>query len=112
MNLFVNQTLEFSTDLFDCVSIKHEAKIIQRNMEVLDYMLTVYPRSENTHNAGFVYGLFEIREIAFSQNQSSIINIANELFSESQLIGGVESYVMNKTYTRLLKATPTLPGRK
>lgn len=112
MNLFVNQTSEFNTNLFDCVSIKHEARAIQHNTAVLDYMVTVYPRSENTLNTSFVYGLFEIKDIAFSKNQSSIINTANALFSNSQPIGDIESYVLNKTYTRLLKATPTLPGRK
>lgn len=100
------------TNIFDCISLKTEYTIPVKNTEVIDYMVTVFPREEKVSGFQFVYGLFNQLPIAFSQNQHLILNAANELFSNSSPLDQFEQNVLNTTFNRMVKKTASLPGRK
>lgn len=99
-------------NLFDYVSISYETKVKSNTTEILDYMLTIYPRNENTRTFNFVHGIFDKSYVAFAENQSDIIDIAGKLFSNSESLQKFESDILNKTFNRLIKSSPTLSGRK
>lgn len=103
---------ESNNNLFDCISLKNEIVIQKQTTELLDYMVTVYPRNEQIDNFNFVYSLLDYKPVAFSPNQKSVIEFANEMFSKSELLGDFESGVLASTIKRLTKTTPTLSGRK
>lgn len=103
---------ESNSNLFDCISLKNEIVIQKQTTEVLDYMVTVYPRNERIDNFNFVYGVLDYTPVAFSHNQSSVIEFASEMFSSSAPLGEFESGVLVNTIKRLRKTTPTLAGRK
>lgn len=103
---------QFNNNLFDCISNKTEYVAKATNTELIDYMVTVFPRNENMSPFDFVYGLFEYTPIVFAHNQDAIISIASEMFAEAETLGAFESDVLNKTLRRLLKSKPTLSGRK
>jgi hypothetical protein len=52
------------------------------------------------------------RQRGFSQNQHLVLNIANELFANSSPLDLFEQRVLNNTFNRIIKKTPTLSGRK
>ena len=100
------------TNIFDCVALKTEYAVPVKNTEVIDYMVTVFPREEKVSGFQFVYGLFNSSPIAFSQNQHLVLNVANELFANSSPLDLFEQNVLNTTFNRTVKKVPTLPGRK
>lgn len=98
---------------FDCISnSKVEYTNNTTSGDLIDYMVTVYPRNENVLSFDFVYGLFQYNQLAFSHNQDTIVSIASDLFVDSEPLGAFESSVLNKTLERLSKSRPTLLGRK
>jgi hypothetical protein len=103
---------ESRLNIFDCLSIKTEYTIPIKNTEVIDYMVTVFPREEKVNGFQFVYGLFNQSQIAFCQNQPSVLNLANELFANSMPLDQFEQSVLNDTFNRIVKKVPTLSGRK
>ncbi len=44
---------------FDCITMQKEYYIPAREVPIIDYMVTVYPRNESNTAFPFVYGLFE-----------------------------------------------------
>ena len=108
----LNQTPDIDNNMFNCISIKHEVSYTQHKADVLDYMVSYYPRNENMTTFSFVYGLFESKGVSFSKNQPLILNTAIALFSNSQPLGEFETEILKKTLSRLSKTSPTLPRRK
>ena len=108
----ITELPQYNNNLFDCISNKIEYVVKSTNTQLIDYMVTVYPRNEGANPFDFVYGLFDYNPSAFAHNQDSIISIASELFADSEPLGSFESVVLNKTFKRLLKSNPTLSGRK
>lgn len=102
----------YNNSMFDCVSLKNETVVKSNNIEILDYMVTVYPRDETINRFNFVYKFFDLTPVAFSKNQSTVMHIATEMFLKSEPLGNFESDVLIKTFKRLTKVKPTLPGRK
>jgi hypothetical protein len=100
------------TNIFDCISLKTEYSIPVKNTEVIDYMVTVFPREEKISGFQFVYGLFNQSPVAFSQNQHLVLGVANELFANSSPLDHFEQKVLNNTFNRTVKKQSTLPGRK
>lgn len=100
------------TNIFDCVSLKTEYAIPVKNTDVIDYMVTVFPREEKVSGFQFVYGMFNQLPVAFSQNQHLVLNVANELFANSTPLNQFEQNVLNSTFNRTVKMKPTLPGRR
>lgn len=94
---------QFSNSLFDCISNKTEYVVKATNTELIDYMVTVYPRNDNVSPFDFVYGLFDYNPVAFSNNQDAIVSISSEMFAEAEPLGVFESKVLDKTLRRLLK---------
>ena len=103
---------EYNSGMFDCISLKNEFVVKSNTDEVLDYMVTIYPRNERINSFNFVYGLFDFSPVAFGKNQISVIHFATEMFSMSKPLGNFESTVLNHTFKRLIKVKPTLSGRK
>lgn len=103
---------EYNNSMFDCVSLKNEIVVKSNTTEMLDYMVTVYPRNERINSFNFVYGLFDFTPVAFAPNQSFVIHFATEMFSKSEPLGDFESAVLSQTFKRLTKVKPTLSGRK
>lgn len=103
---------QLNGNLFDCISTKQEyiAKAPIDN-NPLDYMVTTYPRCEDLNAFGFVYHLFHFEPVAFSSNQDIIISTANKVFSNSEKLGEIETSILNNTFRRVMKSTPTLSGR-
>lgn len=99
-------------NIFDCVSVKNEIFVPARESDIIDYMVTVYPRNENRNSFPFVYGLFESKDVAFSKNQDVILNIANVMFAGSLPLTEFEQNILNTTFKNSIKTKPTLPGRK
>lgn len=102
----------YNNSIFDCLSVKTEIVVETNTTDILDYMVTSFPRNESVRRFNFVYGLFDFTPIAFAPNQSVVIHFANEMFSRSQPLNDFESNVLNKTFRRLTRVKPTLPGRK
>jgi hypothetical protein len=103
---------ESDGNLFDCISVKNEIVVQKQTTEVLDYMVTIYPRNERIDNFTFVYRILDCAPIAFSHYQNSVIEFASEMFSNSEPLGEFESSILVSTIKRLTKTTPTLQGRK
>ena len=110
--IFVTDIPQQDLNIFDCISIKNEIFVPAKEYDILDYMVTVYPRKEYRNDFPFVYGLFESKDVAFAKNQDIIVNIANVMFAESFPLNEFEQAVLNSTFSRSIKLKPTLPGRK
>jgi len=111
--MLITNLPETNINLFDCLSAPKEIVAPSNRTELLDYMVTVYPRYENSPESfQFVYALVEPKEIAFAKNQATILNAANVLFNSSEPLTEFEQSVLVKTFDRLVKSKPTLPGRK
>lgn len=108
----LTETPEYNNNMFDCLSLKNEIFVKSSTTDMLDYMVTVYPRNERISTFNFVYGLFDYTPVAFAANQSSVIHFATEMFASSEPLGDFESTVLKHTFMRLSKANPTLSGRK
>ncbi|QQS29391.1 MAG: hypothetical protein IPM47_00085 [Sphingobacteriales bacterium] len=109
---FLTDIPEYNKSMFDCVSLKNEIAVKLDAIEILDYMITVYPRNETINSFNFVYGRVDFTPVTFGKNQSSVIHFATEMFSQSEPLGNFESVVLNQTFKRLTKEKPTLLGRK
>lgn len=110
--IFVTDIPQQDLNIFDCISIKNEIFVPAKESDIIDYMVTVYPRNEYRNDFPFVYGLFESKDVAFAKNQDVIVNIANVMFAESFPLNEFEQAVLNNTFSRSIKLKPTLPGRK
>ncbi len=110
--IFVTDIPQQDLNIFDYISIKNKIFIPAKESDLIDYMVTVYPRNEYRNDFPFVYGLFESKDMAFAKNQDVIINIASVMFAESFPLNEFEQKVLNNTFNRSIKAYPTLPGRK
>lgn len=110
--IFVNDIPQHDLNIFDCISIPKEIFLPTKEAEIIDYMVTVYPRNENRNDFPFVYGLFESKDVAFAKNQDVILNIANTMFAESVPLNEFEQKILNNTFKRTVKSKPTLAGRK
>ena len=110
--IFVTVIPQQDLNIFDCISIKNEISVPAKESDIIDYMVTVYPRNEYRNDFPFVYGLFETKDVAFAKNQNVIINIANVMFANSIPLNEFEQTVLNNTFSRSIKLQPTLPGRK
>ncbi len=110
--IFVTDIPQQELNIFDCISIKNEIFVPAKESDIIDYMVTVYPRNEYRNDFPFVYGLFESKDVAFAKNQDVIVNIANVMFAESFPLNEFEQSVLNNTFSRSIKLKPTLPGRK
>jgi glutathione synthase/RimK-type ligase-like ATP-grasp enzyme len=97
---------------FDLISMPKEVFVSSKELPLVDYMVTLYPRNENSNTFPFVYGLFESKNVAFGNNQEVILNIANKLFSESLPLNSFEQLTLNMTFKKSIKTKPTLSGRK
>lgn len=103
---------QLNGNLFNCITIKQEYVAESPiDSKPLDYMVTTFPRCEDLKAFGFVYDLFNYEPVVFSNNQDLIIETANNLFSNSEQMGNVEAAILNITFKRLMKSTPTLSGR-
>jgi len=99
-------------NLFDCISTKNEYVVkAPIDTKPLNYMVTTYPRCEDLSAFGFVYHLFNYTPIAFSSNQDIIIAAANHAFANSESLGELEASILNNTFRRMMKSSPTLSGR-
>ena len=99
-------------NIFDCISMQNDVVIPAKEIPLIDYLITVYPRNENANAFSFVYGLFDSKDLAFARNQDSILKIAKELFSDSMPLNKLEQQVLNSTYKKGIKQNSSLPGRK
>jgi hypothetical protein len=99
-------------NIFDCISIQQEIFIPAKEVPLIDYFVTVYPRNENSNPFPFVYGLFDSKDIAFSSNQEAILNIANVMFAGASTLDSFEQKILNYTFTKSIKDKPTISGRK
>ena len=97
---------------FSSITIQTEAPAVIKKAEMLDYMITVYPRNEFQNNFPFVFSFFKENEISFSSNQDALISLATKMFAGSRDLTDFEQKVLNKTFKSSLKYKPTLPGRK
>jgi hypothetical protein len=108
----LSEIQQYNNSMFDCVSAKNEYVVKSTSTELLDYMVTLYPRNENIGVFDFVYGFINYTHVAFAKNQSDVIHLATEMFANSEPLGDFESNILNKTFRRLIKVHPTLSGRK
>jgi hypothetical protein len=110
--IFVTDIPQQDLNIFDCISIKNEIFMPAKESDIIDYFVTVYPRNENRNDFPFVYGLFESKDIAFANNQDVILNIASLMFADSLPLSEFEQAILNYTFKKSIKVSPTLPGRK
>jgi hypothetical protein len=99
-------------NIFECISIPTEIYVPTKEVPIIDYWVTEYPRNNNNNPFPFVYGLFDKKEVAFSNSQDIVLNIANELFSNSYPLNEFEQNVLNETFKKSIIYKPTLSGRK
>ena len=99
-------------NMFDCISLQREIYVPAREVPVIDYLVSVFPRNENTNPFSFVYGLFQPKNKAIANNQDAILNIANIIFSDASPLDNFEQSVLNDTFKKSIKDKPTLSGRK
>lgn len=100
-------------NVFDCITIEHSRYIpLKEHPSLINYLITDYPRNDNTQGNSFVYGLFESSDRAFALNQEDIISLAREIFSDSDTLTSLEQEAINNVFKKNLKREPTLKGRK
>jgi hypothetical protein len=102
-------------NMFDCISLESEhRRVMQSTTKLVNYFVTTeYPRIEKQiHNPFFfVHSFFEKNEQTYGNNQTSILDLANQMFSDSKPLTGFEEQVLNATFARLLKNNPTRTNR-
>lgn len=115
--MFIDTLLQSSDvdyNMFSSISIPQECRhVVQPKNKLLSCFVTEYPRMD-IEEAGpnrFVYTLFNNGAMVFAPNQTTILNLANELFSDSINLSTLEEAVLEETYTRLLKKKPTRTNR-
>jgi len=111
--LLITDIPQQETQLFNSISIslKKEISAVTKKTEILDYMVTVYPRNEFQSSFNFVYSLFE-RQLSFSDNQDSLLYVASKMFESSKSLTDFEQQVLKDTFKKSVKYSPTLPGRR
>jgi len=110
--IFITDIPQQDLNIFDYISIKNEIIVPAKESDLLDYMVTVFPRNEYRNDFPFVYRLFEAKDSAFAKNQDVILNIANVMFADSFSLNEFEQKVLNNTFNKSIKTKPTLSGRK
>jgi hypothetical protein len=110
--LLITEIPQQETRIFNSISFKNEIQAETKKTEILDYMITVYPRNELKSTFNFVYSLFEVNELSFSVNQDSLLYVANKMFEGSKNLSDFEQNVLSQTFRKSVKYSPTLPGRK
>ncbi len=98
-----------SLSIADQHNIEHVAPV---KREVISYMVSDYPRLENSNQFNLLYSFANYKEIAFSKNQQHVISIASKLFQNSVELNSDELNVLAYTMKRTRKTVSTLPGRK
>jgi hypothetical protein len=107
------QKIELNVNPFDCLTMQKEVRQITKERQApSSYFVTYFPRYPEFANPfQFVYGLFDFDKVAFSPNQLSVLNLANEMFNYSISLSKFEEEVLNYTFNRLVKKNPSLPNR-
>jgi hypothetical protein len=105
-------SIQGNNNLFDCVSTHNEYRVKATTTMLLGYMVTENTLSESIRTFDYVHGLYIQHNIAFAPNQSSVIMLSAEMFSQSRSLSAAESHILDLTFNQMLKTKPTLPGRK
>jgi hypothetical protein len=109
---FITDIPQPEVNIFDCISMQKEIFIPSKEVSLIDYLVTVYPRNESRNPFPFVYGLFDSKDVPFANNQDAILNIANVLFADSSPLDNFEQHILNTTFKKSIKYKATLSGRK
>lgn len=112
LNLFT--TLEGNTNPLDCLRLSNEQhQVYYKEAELVNYFVTEYPRFQNNdlNKISFAYSYFVENNIAFSVNQDKLLSLSNFLFSNTEPLGLFEQKVLNQTYKKSLRKTPSRPNR-
>lgn len=113
MPIIITDIPQSDANILNCITTAKEIFIPAREVPVIDYLVTVYPRNDNNGSPfPFVYGLFEEKKTAFANNQDVILGMANSMFSNSQPLSVFEQNVLNISFRNSIKDKPTLSGRK
>ncbi len=112
MSLVLTDIPQQEMNMFDCISMASEISIPAKEVPIIDYWVTEYPRNDNSNPFPFVYGLFEQKDVAFANNQDVVLNIANLMFLNAMPLTAFEQNVLNNTFKTAIKNKPLLSGRK
>lgn len=110
--IFINEIPQ--GNLFECLSNEEEYKYtVEERTELVDYFVTEFPRYDaGTNNLfSFVYGLFDKKAVALADNQADITSLSNHIFSNSRSLSQIEQQILDNTFNRLVKKTPSRPNR-
>ncbi len=110
--LLITEIPQQETRMFNSISLKNEIPVETKKPEIIDYMITVYPRNELKSTFNFVYSIFDAKELSFSINQDSLLHVANKMFEGSRNLSDFEQKILSQTFRKSVKYFPTLPGRK
>lgn len=105
---------ENNVNLLECIHLRSEQQqVFYNEAELVNYFVTEYPRFQNKelNQIGFAYSYFVDNNIAFSVNQGKLLSLSNFLFSETEPIGSFEQKVLNETYKKSVRRTPSRPNR-
>lgn len=102
----IEEIIEFRDEL-----LPEMFEMNERQTKAVSFMKELMEKRRN-RTFDYVHGLYIQHNIAFAPNQSSVIMLSAEMFSQSRSLSAAESHILDLTFNQMLKTKPTLPGRK
>lgn len=105
----------YQANIFSSITLENDqAYVPTKKVELLDIYVTEFPRlsAEDLPATQFAFTYFEHDKVDFLKYQDSIQSISKELLGHTQPLTEFEQSVLNQSFKKALKSSPSRPNRR
>lgn len=109
----VNDMPSPELSILNCISVETVCKISEREIKHVDYLLSEFPRLENSILFSFISNNeFNKETFLFPKNQDNTTILSQQLFDGATSLTSLENEALEIALRKSIKHVPTLKGRK
>lgn len=105
---------DYQANIFSSISLENERSFVSpKKVELLDLFITEYPRhcEDDLQPTQFTFSYFDQNKVDFLKHQNNVQIFLNEILGHTKPLNEFEQSVLNKSYKKSLKSTPSRPNR-